>query len=214
MKEAKDRSPTEKSVSSSLRPEDAAFVQLVYCFCQGIGLAVAVRTTGLSQKTVRKHYLALRALLVRPAFNRWHGTSIRLLKLDDPEHELMVRLTFFGRMAECAQNAHCARNYRLGNRKARQCRACPLKRLFPEDRLADAYLMIDTVHAFYETLGIRGEKEMNPVLLFRERLIHTTVVGTVHNHSRKLPNGFFDPADTGFLSGGRLMDALLEAVSR
>lgn len=199
---------------SGARAADATFIRLVYCFCQGISIAVAARNTGLSHKTVRKHYLALRALLLRPAFNRWHGTSIRLLKLQEPEWELMVRLTFFGRLAECAQDAHCARNYRLGNRKARQCRACPLKGRFSPERIAEAYLMIDTVHAFYETLGIRGEKDMNPVLLFRERLVHTTVVGTVQNNSRKLANGFFDPTDTGFLSGGRLMDALLSDLAR
>lgn len=191
------------------KANEIAFMRLVYCFCQGISLAVAARNTGLSQKTVRKHYLALRALLVRPAFNRWHGTNLRLLRLSKPEQQAMVRLVFFDRLAACAQNAHCARNHRLGNRKARQCRACPLKGQLSPERIADAHLMIDTVHAFYETLGIRGEKRMNPVLLFRERLIHTTVIGTVHTHSRKLPNGFFDPADTGFLSGARLMDALM-----
>lgn len=198
-------------IGVALPDQEAAFLRLIYCFCQGISLAVTARSTGLSVKTVRRHYLALRALLLRPAFNRWHGTNIRLLRLDDPELELAVRLSFFGRIAECALNAHCARNHRLGNRKSRQCRACPLADRVSDERRAEAYLMIDTVHLFYETLGLRGEKAMNPVLLFRERLIHTTVIGTVHTHSRKLANGFFDPTDTGFLSGAVLMDRLIEA---
>ena len=67
---------------------EATLIRLVYCFCQGISIAVTARNTGLSQKTVRKHYLALRALLLRPAFNRWHGTNTRLLTLETPEQEL------------------------------------------------------------------------------------------------------------------------------
>ncbi|GEC17507.1 hypothetical protein NWI01_33990 [Nitrobacter winogradskyi] len=48
------------------------------------------------------------------------------------------------------------------------------------------------VHEFYERLGIRGDKSITLTLLFRERLIHTTVVATAQNHSRMLPSGLFD----------------------
>lgn len=69
--------------------------------------------------------------------------------------------------------------------------------------------MIDTVHRFYETLGIRGEKDIPPVILFRERLIHTTVVAAVQHHSGKLANGLLDPNDGGFLDVGKLYLLLL-----
>lgn len=42
-----------------LRDQETAFLRLIYCFCQGISLAVTARSTGLSVKTVRRHYLAL-----------------------------------------------------------------------------------------------------------------------------------------------------------
>ncbi|GEM_PF-5743325 len=50
---------------------------------------------------------------------------------------------------------------------------------------------------------------MPSVVLFRERLIHTTVIGTVQNHSKTLPSGLFDPNERSFLCGGTLLDALL-----
>jgi hypothetical protein len=189
--------------------DEATLMRLAYCFCQGIGLELAARSTGLSRKTARGTYLDLRTRLLKPAFNRWHGTNRRFLKLPSPEYEVLVRAAYFDTLARCAGNEICARNFRLGNRLRRQCRTCPLAGTASDERRSEAYTVIDTVHDFYERLGIRGEKDMPPVLLFRERLIHTTVVATVHNHSRTLANGFFDPVDRGFLSGGTLLDVLL-----
>lgn len=185
--------------------DEATLVRLVYCFCQGVPLKIAARSTGLSIKTVRGLYLDLRKRLLKPAFNRWHGTANRFLKLPGPEYEVALRVAYFDMLARCAGNETCARNYRLGNRKRRQCRNCPLAEVVSDERRVDAYTVIDTVHEFYERLGIRGEKGIPPMLLFRERLIHTTVVATVQNHSRKLENGFFDPNERRFLSGGELL---------
>ncbi len=42
------------------------------------------------------------------------------------ESQQFLRAGNFDLLARCAGNETCARNYRLGNRKARQCRACPL----------------------------------------------------------------------------------------
>lgn len=193
--------------------DEATLVRLVYFFCNGVPVAIAARNTGLSAKTVRGVYLALRKRLLEPAFNRWHGTNVKPLTLPGPEYEVMLRAAYFDALTQCAGNETCARNYRLGNRKQRQCRTCPLATVFSDKRRADAYRLIDTVHDFYERLGIRGEKDKPPVMLFRERIIHTSVVGTVHANSRKLANGFFDPNERAFLSGGMLLDSLLTDLS-
>lgn len=160
-------------------------------------------------KTVRGLYLALRARLLKPAFNRWHGLNRMLTSIAEPSHERIIRMEYFETLAACGMNVTCRRNFVLGNRKARQCRACPLARTYSDERRAEAFAVIDAVHDFYERIGIRGEKDRLSVSLFRERLIHATVVGTVMAHSRKRANGFFDPEDRSFLSGGTLLDALL-----
>ena len=184
-------------------------IRLAYCFCQGISTAVAARNTGLSVKTVRGLYLDLRARLLKPAFNRWHGTNRMLTSVTEPEHERIIRVEYFETLAACGMNETCRRNFRLGNRKVRQCRACPLGKTYSDERRAEAYTVIDAVHDFYERIGIRGEKDRLAALLFRERLIHATAIGTVQAHSRKRANGFFDPAERSFLGGGTLLDALL-----
>jgi hypothetical protein len=158
---------------------------------------------------VRSLYLTLRARLLKPAFNRWHGLNRMLTSVPTPAHEAIIRIEYLETIAACGMNEVCRRNFRLGNGKARQCRACPLAQVYSDERRAEAYAVIDAVHMFYEQLGIRGEKDRLPVLLFRERLIHRTVIGTVQAHSRKRANGFFDPEDRSFLSGGTLLDALL-----
>lgn len=193
--------------------DEPTLMRLVYCFCQGVPLKIAARSTALSVKTVRGLYLDLRKRLLKPAFNRWHGTANRFLKLPGPEYEAALRVAYFDMLARCAGNETCARNYRLGNRKSRQCRNCPLAEVVSDERRTDAYTVIDTVHEFYERLGLRGEKGVPSTLLFRERLIHTAVVATVQNHSRTLPNGFFDPNERAFMSGGTLLDILLMAIA-
>lgn len=189
--------------------DEATLIRLVYCFCQGIPLKIAASSTGLSIKTVRGVYLDLRKSLLKPAFNRWHGTNSRFAKLPGLAFEVALRVSYFDMLARCAGNETCARNFRLGNRKRRQCRACPLAEIVSDERRAEAYILIDTVHEFYERLGIRGEKGIPPTLLFRERLIHTTVIATVQNHSDKLESGLFDRAERAFLSGGTLLDMML-----
>ena len=189
--------------------DEATLVRLVYFFCNGVPVAIAARNTGLSTKTVRGVYIDLRARLLKPEFSRWHGTSQRLLGLTGPDEEFAVRTLYLDLLGRCAGNATCARNYRLGNRNKRQCRACPLAAANSDACRPEAYAVIDAVHDFYERLGIRGEKDIPPAILFRERLVHTAVIGTVHANSKKLDNGFIDPNERAFLSGGELLSVLL-----
>jgi hypothetical protein len=189
--------------------DEAAFAKLTYCFCQGISPDITARSAKLSAKTVRSLYLALRQRLLKPAFNRWHGAYRKFITLPSRKHEAALLSAYFTTLAQCSGNQTCARNWRLGNRKRRQCRECPLAGLYSDERRAEAYTVIDTVQDFYARLGIRGEKGEDPAQLFRERLIHTTTIATVHNHSRKLPNGFFDPNEGSFLCGGTLLETIL-----
>lgn len=211
-KEPEEKPSAKRPPRNRLRPgakyDEAAFVRMAYCFCNGVPVAIAARSVGLSQKTVRGVYLDLRARLLDPAFNRWHGTNRRFPNLPGPEYEVMLRAGYFDRLARCALDETCARNWRLGNRKRRQCRSCPLAETFSDERRAEAYTVIDAVHLFYEQLGIRGETAASPVLLFRERLIHTTVIATVQNQSRKLPTGLLDMNDKSFLSVSSLLKVL------
>lgn len=212
--EPEERSPPRGNrLRTRPKYDEATFVRLVYFFCNGVPIKIAARNTALSAKTVRGIYLDLRKRLLEPTFNRWHGTNRRFLTLPGPEYEIALRVTYFDVLGRCAANEGCARNYRLGNRKRRQCRACPLAEQLSDERRADAYTVIDTVHDFYERLGIRGEKAMQQTLLFRERLIHMTVIATVQNHSRKLENGLFDPSERAFMSGGLLVRVLLEVAN-
>lgn len=189
--------------------EEATFAVLVYLFCNGAPIKFASRHAKLSLKTVRSLYLELRHHLLEPEFNQWHGTNRRLIDLSEPGHEAILRAGFFYTLSLCASNQTCARNRRLGNRKQRQCRKCPLAEVYADERREQAYFVLDAVHDFYEKLGIRGEKGGNAIMLLRERLIHTTVVATALKNTRKLPNGLFDPKDRGFGSGILLVEKLL-----
>jgi hypothetical protein len=210
---AKPVSKPKNQFKRAAKFDESRLIRLVYCFCQGISGKITARNTGLSLKSVRRHFLDLRKRLLKPAFNRWHGTNRKLLSVALPEVEDTIRRSYFAFFAACAGHETCARNFRLGNRKKRQCRTCPLGAVYSDERRAEAYTVIDTIHEFYETLGIRGAVAENKLQDFQERLVHTTAIATVRNHSRKLPNGFFDPAEKSFLSGGALMDALLNDLA-
>lgn len=201
-----------KGPPARLRPgaryDDATFIRLVYFFCNGLPVRLTAKLTGLTPKTVRGVYLELRARLLEPQFNRWHATNGRLVDLPEVGGEAIIRAGFFFVLAQCANNETCARNWRLGNRKKRQCRSCPLADVYRDNDRAAAHTVIDTVHQFYERIGIRGEKEGNSVLLFRERLVHMTVVATARANSVIMANGLASPKDRGFLSASTLVSAL------
>jgi hypothetical protein len=181
---------------------------VIVLFCQGHPVKGTARITKLTPKTVRELYLGLRDRLLARKFSRWHGEG--LVYASDPMSEMYESELHSLRLAECANNRNCARNWRLGNRKTRRCRRCPLPTILRLRDLRRSYVMIDAVHDFYEALGIRGEKTIAPDWLFRVRFIHTLTVAIVLDNTPKLPNGFIDIGVDSFLSGGKLMRMLVE----
>jgi hypothetical protein len=168
----------------------------------------------ISPKTVRDLYLGLRGRLFQQKFNPWHHTGNAMLLISaSPLDDMYGQELKFVILAECAGNESCARNWRLGNRKQRQCRKCLLPKFHDSDTLGKAYALIDAVHDFYEHVGIR-EKNVGSTWLFQLRLMHTVTVSTVLYNSRKLASGYIDPLDDTFLSGGRLMRLLVEDLAR
>ncbi|SMH62818.1 hypothetical protein SAMN02982994_6641 [Azospirillum lipoferum] len=187
-------------------------VRLSYNFALGLPLASSAEATGLSRKSVREMSVEFREHLTQPAFNEWHRSNVLLVGITDPEQEALIRTTFFDVLGECHGNETCYRNYRLGNRKARLCRKCPLPaKLKHAETVTAATEAIDLIHRFYEGLGWRGEGGRDPVQLFRRRFIHTSAIATARANTRMLPNGAADPRDSGFLSVNTLARKLVNA---
>lgn len=200
--------------SRAAKIDDAAIIQLVYGFCQGMSLEQAAILTGLSRKSVRAYYQALRERLTKPKFNRWHSANALLLDVPDGEQTALVKAAFFDLMAACHDNAKCFENYSAGKRKSRQCRACPLTGKYANDSaLLEAYEMIDAMRSFYRQLGMRKERGFDPVQLFRLRFIHTVTVTTALQNSKSRVDGLADPQDKGFLSVSTLLDVMLEELA-
>jgi len=200
--------------SRAAKIDDSVIIQLAYAFGQGFPLPQAMALTGLSRKTIRHYYQAMRARLMQPKFNRWHGVLALLPTITDPQTTLLVKSTFFDLMAECYASHKCFENYQSGKRKTRQCRACPLNGKFKNAlTLAEAYTVIDEVRGFYKNIGIRREADHDPVSLFRMRLMHTSTVIIVQQNSKRLENGLLDPQDQTFLSLGMLLDIMLEDLA-
>lgn len=186
------------------------FYSLAYYFCAGVPLKDAASATGLTPKTVRAVFLDFRKKLLRPEFRRWHYTaSLQKPSSGDPAGELGPKIGYYDFLAQCAFNETCIRNYRLGNRKSRECRSCPLRPYATDEQLAYQFNMFEAIRMFYEQVGIRGEKEKLLGLLLKERMIHTFVVNVSIANSKKLPNGLCAPLDKGFRSCGTLVSLLM-----
>ncbi len=165
--------------------DEVTLIRLAFCFCNGVPVRLAAASVNLSTKTARTIYLQFRRRLTHPKFNRWHGAYQRLARMPSVDSEMLVRTSFIDTLAECGLNETCYRNFRLGNRKSRLCRSCRLPQRFSSaDRVNDALGVIDTVQAFYAMLGIRGETDIDPLVLFRLRLIHATTIATAREASR------------------------------
>lgn len=205
---------TANQFSRSAKIDESQIIRLVYYFCNGLPVAAAARGAAVTVKTAREHYIALRGRLTDPKFGRWHGAHVQATNLDPEIMAELVKPAFFDVLAQCHANEKCAQNYRLGYRKQRLCRVCPLDGKFTSgERLAEALMLIDTVRAFYETLGIRGEKARDPVSLFRERMIHTVTIATALANSKTRGDGLKNPVQKDFLSLGTLLDMLLEDLA-
>lgn len=190
--------------------DEGALIQLAYAFCVGTPIDRAALQAGLSSKTARAVYMRLRARLAQPRFNRWHAAYQMLPSATSAEGQFLAREAFLDTLSVCHANETCARNFALGNRKTRLCRACPLPPRFPEpQRVAEALDVIDRVRAFYARLGIRGEKGSDPVTLFRLRLIHTVTVATTLGASLTPAGVLVRPEKPSFLSVWTLLDLLL-----
>jgi len=173
-------------------------IRCAYNFAAGLPLDECARLTGLPRKTVREITLEFRECLLKPEFNAWHQSNRMLVHLPDSEQEALVRASFFDVMAECYGHATCYRNFKLGNRKNRQCRTCPLAGKFTDEaRVKEALEAIDAVHAFYAVLGLRGEKDLDPVSLFRRRLIHTVTIMTARENTKGLASISHHSTDQG-----------------
>ena len=126
------------------------------------------------------------------------------------EMEEAARDAFFDTLASCYCNRTCYRNFTAGNRKSRLCRTCPIPdRLKTDTYVDDALAVVDGVHVLYGRLGIATEHGMDRVTLFRLRLLHAAVLGTVAANTRRLSSGALDPTHRSFLSFRTLFETLL-----
>lgn len=190
-------------------------MRLAYAFASAVPIKHAAASQGVSQKTAREFYYACRTHLKAPAFRRWHSLSLINPNLpDDVFNQAVPKIAIFDVLAECYRNDTCYRNYRLGNRQNRFCRACPIKRRV-SGRLSEieAVGVVDGVHDFYRLLGLRKEVDADPVANFRDRLLHAAIIKELHDKSEKRADGTLDPADMSYEGVGSFLLLLMDELA-
>jgi len=190
-------------------------MRLAYGFACGFPVKPVAAGFGVSQKTVRAFYLDCRAHLSATDFRRWHRLSlINPVLPDDALTQALPKIVFFEVMAACHDNETCHRNYRLGNRKSRFCRACPIKEKFTQRlREVDAIRVIDAVQTFYRHLGLRRETGVDPVANLRQRLLHLSVITAIRAHSTQCADGSPNPADMSYEGLGSFLILLIDRLA-
>lgn len=163
-------------------------------FCQSASIPLVAKRTGLSDKTVRELYKAIRALLLDPRYRKWHGFD----RLPAYEFKDVARIEaeIWRCFAECYSNDECFRNFRYGKRRERQCRSCPARHskilheiLTPQ--MSESMLqLIETTRAYYQVLiGLSHEKDIDRTESFRLRAYHTTILLAARMASSRIENG-------------------------
>lgn len=209
MVQADGREPR-NALRKHAKAEAATLAKLVRCFCQGLSVGGAAKACGLTEKSVRGYYIALRHRLLKQQFNKWHHGWAALVRVKDETTQETTREAYFATLAGCYFASTCQRNHAAGNRKQRLCRKCPMPdRFSAPERVEEALGLIDTVRYFYDRIGIGVEHGWEPAPLFRERLIHTAVIASVGENTARDAAGRLDPNDKSFLSFRTLFDTLL-----
>lgn len=195
------------------KTDDQTFIRLVYYFCNGISTKAAAKALGLSRKSVRAHYLDLRARLRKSKFRRWHHVYTALPNVSDLQADQTFRGAFLEALAVC-HDSRCRANYAKGNRASRFCRRCPLPHAFSSSASAqEAVGIVDAIYRFYYRLGIREDDTDDKLGNFFECFLHTSVIATLRETSKRIPNGLFDPSDMDFHGLGTLMVMLLDDLA-
>lgn len=193
--------------------DDATLIRLVYYFCNGMPLEAVAKTLGLSRKSVRAHYLDLRARLTKPKFRRWHALYNAFVAIPDEKEERRLKGTLMELMAGCYYS-RCYGNYASGNRKNRICRRCPLSQAFSKaGHLDSAIEGIDAVSAFYRQLGLRGDVAPDKQTVFLERFVHASIVACLRETAKKQPGGLLDPKDDGYQGMGTLLVMVMDDLA-
>lgn len=188
----------------------AETVQVVDLFAHGIGVNTASRLIGTSRKTMRGLYLDLRDRLADPLFARWHRANAALVSLTGTGEIALVKAVMMELLAECHAHDICYRNYRAGRRASTICRACPLHGKFgTPEKDSSAAEAVNSLRAFYHGLDIYGEDGIDPVVLFRRRLIHMATIATVLQNSRRVSTLRMGPKEKTFLSFGTFREMLI-----
>ncbi|MDI4665378.1 hypothetical protein K9U40_13720 [Xanthobacter autotrophicus] len=78
-----------------------------------------------------------------------------------------------------------------------------------QEKNASAAEAVNSLRAFYHGLNIYGEDGIDPVVLFRRRLIHMATIATVLQGSRKVSALRMDPREKTFLSFGTFREMLI-----
>ena len=124
-----------------------------------------------------------------------------------------MRGAFFEALAVC-HGSNCYANFAKGNRIKRICRRCPMPYAFRTDAHADdAVAIVDIIRALYHRLGIRGQSADDNLGEFFERFVHSSVIATVREQSKRLPNGLLDPKDMDFHGAGTLIAMLMDDLA-
>ena len=139
---------------------------------------------GMSEKAVVSLILKLRERLSRPPFYIWNAPSDVFVLYDWPEVHSAADQAVFGVIAACYFDKRCLSNYRQGRRKSRFCRHCMIEALFDDkESAARTVAFIDVIHAFYQHLGIGGERGRVPTDVLMDRWKHTLIMQRAREHS-------------------------------
>lgn len=193
--------------------DDQVLIQLIYYFCNGVSVKAVAGALDLSRKSVRAHFLELRARLKKPKFSRWHAAYSVIGTVGDPERERLIKGIVLEALAACHYSG-CTKNYANGNRKNRICRTCPLPHAFRQSqKVTESIGVVDEVAAFYKRLGVRSDEKPDKLSVFFERLIHTSVITSVRENSKRHSNGLLDPSDYDFQAAGTLITILMDDLA-
>ncbi len=186
-------------------------------FCQSVPVPVVARRTGLSVKTVRELYKAIRALLTDPRYRKWHNFD--LLPVYEFRDAERVEAEIWRCFAECYFDEECFRNYRYSKRAERQCRHCPVRHsellqgVLTPQIVASLLERIETVRAYYQVLiGLSREKSADPTENFRLRMYHVTIVLSARMASSTVENGAIK--SSMFVEGPNTLNELYKTILR
>ena len=182
-------------------------------FCCGTSIADCADRSGVSLKTVRETYRALRTRLLKERFARWHPWRVVHTSDAETEKHMDDRRALLEAMAACEAKARCWSDKASAKRFSSACRQCPIRAVSPDEEFLDtAWQIVASTRFVHREVGWTDRRTGDAAKRFEERMIYANTLIRCQDETPMISEGVWDVSDEGAHTYNALLSLMIQEL--